>query len=555
MTYRLAQNARWASLFWPDGHPHNPDVAALLLRVEGIPGVRRHPKAIDIPYTAYGLPDVFGLLCLTLSDAWPKNKDPEVPPLVPLARASYAHQEDAARKALSSGCQLLADDMGLGKSMTAILAARSATADNPNAKWLILAPLFTRAGWIAELQACGIIESAADVCVLEGKKANPALWRADARVYFCHYDVIDGWFLQFGTSPPAVVIADEGHNLRNSRAKRSRGAALAMGPAKSLRMVLTGTPMENRPSDLWHLLELVCGRGTFGNVGDFRKRYCGAVQGEWGLEDTGPTNLTELQHRMEPFYVRREVKDVGLDLPDLTRTPVMVPLDGKRRASHAQAVEELDMRELMECVQHGRSFGERTLEVLHRLRTLTSEHKLGATQALVTNMLEQGESVVVFAWRRYIVEKLMSLCSVVGVPAYLVHGDENQDVRDERVKAFQEGGGAIFATYGALKEGVTLHRARHIVLHDLDWGPSSLAQAEKRIHRIGQKRACTSHWMMCSGSIDTLFASIVQIKLRNNAEVLGIDHGFDSIISQVASNMMDLPDMAREALEAWHSWK
>ena len=120
------------------------------------------------------------------------------------------------------------------------------------------------------------------------------------------------------------------------------------------------------------------------------------MQGEWGLEDHGPSNTEELRARMEPFYLRRTIDDIAEALPELVRTPVLVELTGKRRELHAKHFAELDMDELLSAVQGGRSFGEDTLRVLHRLRTLTGQHKLAATRELVESMVAQGESAVVF---------------------------------------------------------------------------------------------------------------------------------------------------------------
>jgi hypothetical protein len=556
--YRVTNAKRWVTLLWGASTQHTPEVSALLSRVEQIPGTKRHPKALDVPYTALDLEDVQTLLHVCLDGDPGRRPTPAAldSAFSDVHRPSFEHQRAAALKAQQALCLLLTDDMGLGKTQSAILAAHNYWKQH-GGSWLILAPLFTRATWMADLLACGVIESEDDLCVLEGTKSNAACWRDDAPVYFCHYDIISKWFPRFGFNVPSVVIADEVHNLRNGRAQRSKGAALAMGPAK-MRVLLTGTPMENKPSDLWHLLEMTTGKGTWGSPGDFRRRYCGAVQGEWGLEDIGPSNIEELRGRMEPYYLRRTIDDIDQVLPELTRTPVLVDFTGKRREQHAQHFAELDMDELLSAVQGGRSFGEDTLRVLHRLRTLTGQHKLAATAELVGSMVDQGESAVVFCWQRETTQALLTAVSKGRQDAELfkVDGSVPQHLRDGYVKAFQadQAPGVIFATYGALKEGVTLHKARHIVLHDLDWGPSTIAQAEKRIHRIGQRRSCTSHWMLCDDSIDTLFATILAAKMRNNAEVLEIDYGFGDMLRTVAQHAPELPEMAQQALEQWREW-
>ena len=111
------------------------------------------------------------------------------------------------------------------------------------------------------------------------------------------------------------------------------------------------------------------------------------------------------------------------------------------------------------------------------------------------------------------------------------------------VESFQRSGGALIATLDSLKEGVTLHKARLVVMHDLHWVPSNVLQAEKRVHRIGQHRPVISTWVTVTDSIDTLLSRALIRKSQAMQDTLGI---------AAAVNMVDelnLHDVAGESFE------
>jgi SNF2 family DNA or RNA helicase len=113
---------------------------------------------------------------------------------------------------------------------------------------------------------------------------------------------------------------------------------------------------------------------------------------------------------------------------------------------------------------------------------------------------------------------------------------------------------ALIATYGALREGVTLHRARIVVHHDLHWLLTALLQAEARIYRIGQTRACESIWMIAAGTIDALLAPLLMRKAEAMSAVLGQTKGEDSLRELAlldAAGSLSVDQQLSEALDAW----
>jgi hypothetical protein len=136
--------------------------------------------------------------------------------------------------------------------------------------------------------------------------------------------------------------------------------------------------------------------------------------------------------------------------------------------------------------------------------------------------------VVVFVWERATVEQLARSGPYEHDHVFTVHGGYSQDARDASVREFQKYGGVLISTLDALKEGVTLTKARHVLLHDLSWVPSDILQAEARVYRIGQDKPVQSTWMVCPDSIDVLFAATLAGKADAISEMMGITAAQDA---------------------------
>ena len=314
-------------------------------------------------------------------------------------------------------------------------------------------------------------------------------------------------------------------------------------------MLLTGTPIDNRPAELWQLLTVLCGKGSFGTYYSFRRRYCGAVVGSFGLEDRAPSNVDELRERIGSLYLRRTANDIDASImPALSRQRIEMSLSEKDREKHDTLVHSVPLDELLNAVLEGRA-GKSTFDILMRLRKVTSAAKRKTTIAHVQDLLEQGESVVVFAWQKSTAAALAKKLS--RLPP--ITGDMPQKQRDFWIECFQTGNEpeALVATYGALAEGVTLTRAARVVLHDLDYKTSTILQAERRVARIGQTRPCVASWVVADNSIDTIFARLLVSKVGAIQKTLGIDEPAEAVEGvglREVSREFEAAEWAREAL-------
>lgn len=562
-----ASSRGWTTLRWLEAD--DAQVVPLALDLSLIPGtfVNLEHRSAEVPQSAWGLP-LWQQIAAPLG--WRSPMQPSSPWLP--ARRLYEHQRVGVEFLCRQGGGLLADQMGLGKTTTAIVSAeRLAQAESPDSARLIVAPGFTRDVWLRELLALGAISRPEEFCAVRTRNPFDASFRPqEARWWFVHYDVAEDWASRLVTNArgrPVVAIVDEAHWIKNGKAKRSKGVAVAAGVA-ACRLLLSGTPLLNKPSELWHLLTVLDGPRSWGSPVEFRQRYCGAFHDGHGWQDSVmPTNQGELLDRVSRRYLRRTLDDAGMDLPELTRS--VYEVDPEDRASIDAAFSELDrdqLHEILDALDRG-AFGTEILRALSRLAKATSRAKIPQTVEYLRGLLEQGEQAVVFCHERATAQRIAALLGDDTSPgaarprwaespsdprgespwAFVATGDDPQERRDEVVSRFQAGERSVVCTtYGAMREGVTLHRARHVVLHDLAWRPADVLQAEARVHRIGQRRAATSTWMIVRDSFDTLLARALIRKGESIARTLG-DHAAEQAFGQLRLDKYTGPGLDDEA--------
>lgn len=429
----------------------------------------------------------------------------------------YKHQADAVRHIADRGCVLLADPPGVGKTAAAATSAALRQHDLGGTRpVLIVAPKFLARTWRNELTRLGLCRDGQFLQIAGGSSAKSTYTTEQvraARWIFVHYEVVAGWWSWLQLCRPCACVLDEAHYVKNARSLRGKAAQL-VASLSSMRIVMTGTPVLNRVTELHALLELVSGPQTWGLWHQFRDRYM------WNDGfGTGVRNEVELRQRIAPYYLRRELADVGINLPRLTRELVKVDLEAAALKQYTDLVGGLDPADLVRAIL-GKRAGRRTIEFLGRLRKITARAKTHDTIELARSLIDQGEPVIVFTWERVMANQIASGLTDVGI----VHGDIAQSKRDDIVDAFGAGtahSGGLVATWGALGAGVTLTRSRYVIMHDLDYVPATLLQAEARVHRLTQTRPTTSLWMTASDTIDAVMAALIDRKSREIAASVG----------------------------------
>lgn len=415
-----------------------------------------------------------------------------------LSEGLYPHQIEGIAFLLGRGRSILADDMGLGKTRQSILALDHAA---PLGSFLVICPAAVKTNWQREIHQVLPEDEVAVVGPVEAPDPLP-------RWVVINYDIL-GKHLDWLERDWAGLVCDEAHFLKNYRSQRHghvRAIVDAMHGDRPLHL-LTGTPLTNRPRDLFPLLQLV--RHTLGrNFLTFAKRYCDAHRGEYGWVTDGASNIDELAVQLHGIMVRRTKKEV-LDLPPKIRTWLEVDVASNVARSLSKAV-----MDLMVGAADGQ--GHRSGAVLGQLTTARNRlaiAKVRSTLPLIEDMVEQGEKVLVFSCfirPLTIIEKKFK-----GIAVSLM-GETPPEQRQRNVDRFQHDDEVrvLAANIHTGGVGLNLTAARQVVFNDLDWLPANHWQAEDRAYRIGQDETVNVTYMVARDTIDEFVRAILQYKAQ-----------------------------------------
>lgn len=312
-----------------------------------------------------------------------------------------------------------------------------------------------------------------------------------------------------------LLVLDESQYIKNPKAKRTV-AAQALKAKR--RVLLTGTPILNRPVELWPALQMLDPDGLGRNFFGFAQRYCGAKQIRAGRkmvwDFTGASNLEELQDKMrQRFMVRRLKKDVLTELPAKRRQIIPLEPNGASRALKAeqQLIAGLGFEEAARALEgQSAAFTE-----MAKLR-----HELGVAKAdkaveHIIDMLDGADKVIVFAHHHDVIDILKAGLDQFG--CVTITGQTKDTDRQAAVDRFQTDPGCrvFVGNIKAAGVGLTLTAASTVVFVEQDWTPGWMAQAEDRAHRIGQTESVLVQYLVFDGSMDAVLAQT----LVNKAEV------------------------------------
>ena len=436
------------------------------------------------------------------------------------------------------GCgACLADDMGLGKTIQLIAHVLRRREDralsNAVAKpTLIVAPASLMANWRREFErfAPGVEvvtahRSAIDSASLKklGAGTHSALQR-DA-VLLTTYTTL-GKLISFNDVKWDMIVLDEAQAIKNAGTTQARSVKKLTG---TMRVALTGTPVENRLGDLWSLFDFL-NPGLLGSAQGFAKR---------AREMAKSGGYAPLRKLVRPFIMRRLKTDpnVAPDLPRKTEMTAFCPLSKKQAQLYQRAVAAL-ARELADAEDGIQRQGV-ILGALMKLKQIcnhpsqwsgdgayapTDSGKFVRLAGLCAEMADRQEKVLVFTQFREITAPLSEfLHGVFGRAGLVLHGGTPVGKRGELVEQFQSANGPPFFVISvkAGGTGLNLTAASQVIHFDRWWNPAVEDQATDRAFRIGQTKPVLVHKFVCQGTLEEKIDTVIQEKRALASEVLG----------------------------------
>lgn len=416
-----------------------------------------------------------------------------------LAAGLYPHQVDGLAFLLGRRRSILADDMGLGKTRQAALAMATAV---PHGPYLVVCPASVKHNWARELR---LALADAEVHII-GPGLPPAPGYRGWVVV--NYDLLHRDLDALLALGCAGFVFDEGHYIKNHRSRRSQLARRLVAEAAGSPVVhvLTGTPLTNRPRDLFPLLQLVdhpLGRSFLA----FARRYCDGHKNDYGYWQTGgASHEAELAVQLQGVMLRR-TKDEVLDLPPKQRSWIEMDVDASVREALAQATARFVTEERTE---RGGRLG---IAMFSGARRRLAVAKVPHTLDFVRGAVAQGEKVVLFSCFTHATRRF---ARALGEMAVTVTGEVPTDKRQALVDRFQNDDSVrvFIGQIHAAGVGINLTAARQVVFNDLDWVPANHWQAEDRTHRIGQHGTVNVTYMIARETLEAFVRTVLERKAR-----------------------------------------
>ena len=452
----------------------------------------------------------------------------------------YDYQEESVARFLDTGRLLLADDMGLGKTAQAIACATLLHEHRRIRKGLIVCPAPLKVQWRNEWQRF----SNMDAKVVEGTPTDrSAVYQRTKRGFLIiNYEqllrdlgVIEDWGAD-------LVVLDEAQRIKNWATKTALAVKRLEPP---YRLVLTGTPLENRLDELASIVEWV---DDFALEPKWRLNPWHTITADGKAEVIGVRGLDTLRARLAPHMIRRVRQDVLEQLPSRTDTVVPLSMSAEQIEVHEElspaivrllqvskkrpltrqefmrlmtllatqrvvsnGLAQQDFREVWPTIRSRRP-------TERRLRQLSSP-KLLEVRALFQSLLEQdGRKVVVFSqWRRALQLAHWAIHDLLedrGERAVFFTGSESQKRRTHNIVDFHDDPATrVFFATDAGGTGLNLQRAASCVVNfELPWNPAVLEQRIGRVYRLGQEHPIDVYNFVTTDSIESRIASVVSNK-------------------------------------------
>lgn len=419
----------------------------------------------------------------------------------------YEHQVGGVRWCARKQSFILADDMGLGKSLQAlttfavdversIIECRNAGAPAPILRLLVVCPATLKGNWLEEIATNTTFRAV----VLEGtpdaRSKRLALWLDDptVQVVIVNYEQVKSHLPELNAAKFHAVIYDEAHYIKGPKSARTKATLRISAPRH---FVLTGSPMLNHVGDLWALLHRV-NPSEFPSYWRFIQRYA-TFGGYNGKQITGIQNEDELIDKLNEVMLRRLKKDC-LDLPDKQVIPIYVDLTKEQRDLYDYIKEE------MEVPIPGLSEADEIENAVVRFLRLKqvcsttanlegyadSSAKLDEAENMLDQILKGGQKkVVVFTQFRGTNFAAAARFRGMGVKTYELQGDVKQEDRVPMVRqwANDDRHAVIIAGLQVAGVGLNMTAARTAIRLDKLFVPKLNEQAEDRLHRIGADKS------------------------------------------------------------------
>ena len=381
-----------------------------------------------------------------------------------------------------------------------------------------------------------------------------------------------------------TIILDEAHSFKDKKSLTFRQIKeIVNGDGHQIPNVfpMTGSPILNKPQDLWPLLNIIAPYDFYDEY-QFLRGYCTQdyTTGKWRFTSSG---LNGLQRKLRDKFIRRTKEQTGISLPEKTFQTHTIELDPATHPRQFQANKDLNGQAMLFLADESKAMSiTTTLALITRKRQMMTmpsgmvwknndpNHPVYAEGEIIFKCdvdesvkldyiihangnddspswsdpagllpdLVSDEKVVIFSQFKAPLHELQARCTNAGITSAVIDGDTPMDERERIINTFQTSalgvaGGidVVIGNYKAMGVGVTLTAASQMIILDEEWSPGKNEQAYDRIHRFGQEKAVTIHILRVENSIDDWMAELIE-------EKKALVDGFNNTVPANASDLM-----------------
>jgi SNF2 family DNA or RNA helicase len=471
----------------------------------------------------------------------------------------YAYQIDAVEALRKLPYSAVFHEQGLGKTKIGIDLALEWLKSNEIDSVIFVTKRSLIENWSEEIRAHTFV---APRVLAQNHASNFFAFNSPIRIYLTHYEVIkseERRLALFLKTRRVAAILDEAQKIKNPDTALAQSLH-KLGPQFTRRVIMTGTPIANRPYDLWSQVYFLDAGSSLGpNFEEFQQTLdlSNDLWEDARKKEAFETALTGIFTKIKSFTVRETKLSAGIELPEKHIENVAVEAGEQQRKLYDSFRFDLGA----EILRDGKVVQDDAEELLKRMLRLVqvasnpilvdksyteTPGKFPKLLELVEKASADGSKTIV--WTSFIENaEWLSKKLQVYRPA-VVHGGKAMDDRNKAIRSFKNDADCqiLIATPGSAKEGLTLTIANHAIFYDRSFSLDDYLQAQDRIHRISQKQTCYVWNLICKDSVDEwvdmllsakrLAAQLAQADISPEEYQRRANYDFGKIIKQILGN-------------------
>ena len=433
---------------------------------------------------------------------------------------------------------VLADDMGLGKTLQVIALLDQLQTDKPS---LVVCPSSLIYNWEDEVHKFS--KSLPVTCIVSDAKTRETMIHAihGKHLYVTSYDYMRRDVELYDSIEFEYVILDESQYIKNQKTKN----AISVKQLHALhKLALSGTPIENSLAELWSVFDFLMPQYLY-NYHYFQKKFETDI-----VKNQNQKKIQQLQKMVSPFILRRNKKDVLLELPDKIEKTQLIPFTQQESELYFANLAQINTQ-LQELFQMEKIDKIAILAMLTKLRQICCEprmiyeninqssSKMKACMDLICNYKANHQQVLLFSSFTKVFDLMEEELKLNGIRYFILTGETSKEKRRELVYRFQEGEADVFLiSLKAGGTGLNLTAAQAVIHFDPWWNLSAQNQATDRAYRIGQHNNVMVHQLIMKESIEEKI-QVLQAKKKELADMF-VENSEGNISSLSTEDLKEL---------------